>query len=76
MKIERYPNESVERLLRRFKKHAIKENIISDMKKKMAYEKPGDAKRRKMKQCFKNFRKDQRERNEFLDSWVLNKGSQ
>ena len=43
---QRYLGEPVESLLRRFKKKCVRDNILGDMRKKEAYEKPSERKTR------------------------------
>lgn len=45
--VVRRDNESVEDLIKRFKKKFSKSGVIKDLKEKMYYEKPSDKKRRK-----------------------------
>ena len=62
--------ESIDRVLRRFKKQVLKEGTIQEYKKHMFYEKPGDAKRRKKKQNRKNWYKEQQTLNTTSNSWI------
>lgn len=50
-------NESFERALRRFTKSCEKAGIMSDIKKNQQYEKPSEARRRKMNAARRKMRK-------------------
>lgn len=50
-------NESFERALRRFTKSCEKSGLMSDIKKNQQYEKPSEARRRKMNAARRKMRK-------------------
>jgi small subunit ribosomal protein S21 len=58
IKIKAKGNESVESMIRRFKKLCDKEGIIRDIKRNMCYEKPSDARRRKHRRAIKRAEKE------------------
>ncbi|MFA5863884.1 MAG: 30S ribosomal protein S21 [Phycisphaerae bacterium] len=58
IKVKSRSNESVEQMLKRFKKLCEKEGLVKEMKRVMYYEKPSDKKRRSAR---KAQRKDVRE---------------
>jgi small subunit ribosomal protein S21 len=58
IKVKARTNESVEQMLKRFKKLCEKEGLTKEMKRVMYYEKPSEKKRR---QTRKNERKGMRE---------------
>ncbi len=53
IKVKTRGNESIEQLLRRFKKICEKEGLTKDIKRNAYYEKPSDTKRRKLRQSQK-----------------------
>ena len=53
IKVKSRGNESVDQLLRRFKKMCEKEGLTKDVKKHAFYEKPSESKRRKIRQAQK-----------------------
>ena len=53
IKVKARGNESVEQMLRRFKKMCEKEGITKDVKRTSYYEKPSERKRRRMRKSFK-----------------------
>ena len=57
IKVTAYGNESIEQLLKRFKKMCEKEGLVKQIKRKTYYEKPSEARRREMKQTIKRIRK-------------------
>lgn len=50
IKVKIRSNESLEQMLRRFKKLCEKEGLTKDIKRKTSYEKPSEARRRKQRQ--------------------------
>ncbi len=58
IKVKARTNESVEQMLKRFKKLCEKEGLVKEMKRVMYYEKPSERKRRSVR---KAQRKDIRE---------------
>lgn len=61
IRVSAYGNESIDQLLKRFKKMCEKEGLVKQIKRKAYFEKPSDAKRRETKQSVKRVRKLQRE---------------
>lgn len=57
------PGESFEKALRRFTKSCEKAGILSDAKKNQRYEKPSEAKKRKMNAAVRKAMKDRLEAN-------------
>ena len=53
IKVKARGNESVEQLLRRFKKMCEKEGLTKDIKRTSYYEKPSERKRRRMRRSIK-----------------------
>jgi small subunit ribosomal protein S21 len=53
IKVKSRGSESVDQLLRRFKKMCEKEGLTKDIKKHAFYEKPSESKRRKVRQAQK-----------------------
>lgn len=53
IKVKSRGNESIEQLLRRFKKLCEKEGLTKDIKKKAYYEKPSERRRRRMRKSIK-----------------------
>ena len=53
IKVKSRGNESVEQLLRRFKKLCEKEGLTKDIKKHAYYEKPSERRRRRMRKSQK-----------------------
>ena len=49
----RGPNESVEQMLRRFKKLCEKEGLTKEIKRNSYYEKPSERRRRQMRKAIK-----------------------
>jgi small subunit ribosomal protein S21 len=47
IKVKSRPNESVDALLRRFKKMCEREGLIKDIKRRKYYEKPSESRRRR-----------------------------
>jgi len=62
--VTRKYNESIERLIQRFKRACNKEGVLKELKRRESYEKPSERKRRKSKERIKNMRKAQEERTE------------
>jgi small subunit ribosomal protein S21 len=52
-------NESVEQMVRRFKKLCEKEGLTRDIKRNAYYEKPSERRRRKMRKSLKRIAKEQ-----------------
>ena len=59
IKVKARGGESVEQMLRRFKKMCEKEGLTKDIKRNSYYEKPSERKRRRMRKSLK--RVEQRE---------------
>jgi small subunit ribosomal protein S21 len=60
IKVKARMNESLEQLLKRFKKACEKEGLIRDMKRTAFYEKPSEIRRRKERQLVRRILKDAR----------------
>jgi small subunit ribosomal protein S21 len=54
-------NESLDQLLKRFKKACEKEGLTRDIKRCAFYEKPSDVRRRKERQLIRKLQKEQRQ---------------
>lgn len=52
-------NESVEQMVRRFKKLCEKEGLTRDIKRNAYYEKPSERRRRKVRKSLKRIAKEQ-----------------
>ena len=52
-------NESVEQMVRRFKKLCEKEGLTRDIKRTSYYEKPSERRRRKLRKSLKRIAKEQ-----------------
>ena len=59
IRVESRQGETVDRLLRRFKKICEKEGLIKDLRRTAYYEKPSERKRRKEKAAKKAMLKEQ-----------------
>jgi small subunit ribosomal protein S21 len=57
IKIKARGNESVEQMLRRFKKMCEKEGLIKDIKRTSYYEKPSERRRRRLRKAVKREQK-------------------
>ncbi len=53
IKVKARGNESVEQMVRRFKKMCEKEGLTKDIKRNSYYEKPSERKRRRMRKSIK-----------------------
>jgi small subunit ribosomal protein S21 len=53
IKVKARGNESVEQMVRRFKKMCEKEGLVKDIKRNSYYEKPSERKRRRMRKSIK-----------------------
>ena len=53
IKVKARGNESVEQMLRRFKKMCEKEGLTKDIKRNSYYEKPSERKRRRVRKSIK-----------------------
>lgn len=53
------PNEPIEVLLKRFKKKYMKSGLAQELRRRMFYEKPSDARRRKRIEAARRRKKDQ-----------------
>ena len=53
IKIKSRGNESIDQMLRRFKKLCEKEGLIKDIKRNSYYEKPSEKRRRKRRKALK-----------------------
>jgi small subunit ribosomal protein S21 len=60
IKVKARMNESLEQLLKRFKKACEKEGLIRDMKRTAFFEKPSEIRRRKERQLVRRILKDAR----------------
>ena len=58
IRVESRGSESLDRMLRRFKKQCEKEGLTKDIKKNSFYEKPSERKRRKQRNALKKLLKD------------------
>lgn len=54
LKVKARAGESVQQMMRRFKKLCEKEGLIRDIKKNNFYEKPSDVNRRKLRKAQRN----------------------
>jgi len=59
IKIKARGNESVEQMLRRFKKMCEKEGLIKDIKRTSYYQKPSERRRRQLRKAIKRAQKVQ-----------------
>jgi small subunit ribosomal protein S21 len=57
IKIKARGNESVEQMLRRFKKMCEKEGLIKDIKRTSYYQKPSERRRRQLRKAIKRAQK-------------------
>ena len=62
IRIKARSNESLEQLLKRFKKACEKEGLTRDIKRTAFYEKPSDVRRRRDRQLVRKIAKEARER--------------
>ncbi len=53
IKVKVRGNESVEQMLRRFKKMCEKEGLVKDIKRNAYYEKPSERRRRRLRKSIK-----------------------
>ena len=53
IKVKARGNESVEQMVRRFKKMCEKEGLVKDIKRNSYYEKPSERKRRRLRKSIK-----------------------
>lgn len=53
IKVKARGNESVEQMIRRFKKMCEKEGLVKDIKRNSYYEKPSERRRRRMRKSIK-----------------------
>lgn len=60
VKVKAKINESLDQLLRRFKKTCEKEGLIRDVKRSNFYEKPSEVRRRKQKLALRKAQKETR----------------
>jgi len=60
IKVKARTNESLDQLLKRFKKACEKEGLIRDMKRTAFYEKPSEIRRRKERQLVRRILKESR----------------
>ena len=61
IRIKARTNESLEQLLKRFKKACEKEGLTRDIKRTAFYEKPSDVRRRRERQLVRKIAKEARE---------------
>jgi small subunit ribosomal protein S21 len=59
IRIKARNNESVEQMVRRFKKLCEKEGLTRDIKRTSYYEKPSERRRRKLRKSLKRIAKEQ-----------------
>jgi small subunit ribosomal protein S21 len=59
IKVKARANESVEQMLKRFKKLCEKEGLTKEMKRVMYYEKPSEKKRRQVRKAQRKGLRDQ-----------------
>ena len=62
IRVKARSNESLEQLLKRFKKACEKEGLTRDIKRTAFYEKPSDVRRRRDRQLVRKIAKEARER--------------
>ena len=62
IRVKARTNESLEQLLKRFKKACEKEGLTRDIKRTAFYEKPSDIRRRRERQLVRKIAKEARER--------------
>ena len=62
IKVTARPNESIEQLVKRFKKMCEKEGLTKDIKRTSYYEKPSERKRRRLRKMEKRMVKVQAQR--------------
>ncbi|MDP6957292.1 MAG: 30S ribosomal protein S21 [Planctomycetota bacterium] len=62
IRVKARTNESLEQLLKRFKKACEKEGLTRDIKRTAFYEKPSDIRRRRDRQLVRKIAKEARER--------------
>ena len=62
IKVTARPNESVEQLVKRFKKMCEKEGLTKDIKRSSYYEKPSERRRRRLRKMEKRLLKVQSQR--------------
>ena len=60
IKVKARGNESVEQMLRRFKKMCEKEGLTKDIKRNSYYEKPSERRRRRIRKSIKRHSMDRR----------------
>lgn len=58
VKVKARTNESIEQMLKRFKKLCEKEGLIKDMKRIMYYEKPSERRRRQLRKAQRRLMKE------------------
>ena len=61
IRVKARTNESLEQLLKRFKKACEKEGLTRDIKRTAFYEKPSDVRRRRERQLVRKIAKEARE---------------
>lgn len=61
IRVKARTNESLEGMLRRFKKVCEKEGLTRDIKRTAFYEKPSEVKRRKQRQLIRKIQKESRQ---------------
>ena len=59
IKVRPRGNESIQQMLKRFKRLCQREGLIRDMKRHSYYEKPSDRKRRQIRKSIRKAEKDQ-----------------
>jgi small subunit ribosomal protein S21 len=60
IRVKARSNESVEQMLRRFKKICEKEGLTREIKRTAFYEKPSEVRRRKQRQLVRKLQKESR----------------
>lgn len=58
IKVKARGNESVDQMLKRFKKLCEKEGLIKELKRTSVYEKPSERRRRRLRKSIKRTQKD------------------
>lgn len=66
--VVRRKDETIEELIRRFKKKFSKSGIVKELRDRMYYEKPSETKRKKRLQAIRNARKDELMRETFYNN--------
>ncbi|MCK6485033.1 MAG: 30S ribosomal protein S21 [Phycisphaerae bacterium] len=59
IKVKARGNESIQQMLKRFKKLCEKEGLIKELKRTSVYEKPSERRRRRIRKSIKRAQKDE-----------------